>query len=246
MTAKDVEPIPGAPECALWPSLAERLPERVTPPPWDCRVAATVWLQRASADAPASLPAPLRSPPGASHRGQDGVRGEPPGPAYLTAGGFVAYADSPVGPYHEVFGGHVLRRGVAPRLHVAFMAVDSLASLAGGRRNWALPKTLGAFNGGTGGPIRAVGKGWWLATVVRPLGPAIPAAVTLTAAQVWPDGAVRIFRTAIRGRCRPARVEVDVDPGCSLAAWLLPGRHLAVQWVEARVVVPPPAPEGGG
>ena len=59
--------------------------------------------------------------------------------------GFVEYLDTPVGPYHEVLAGNLLWTGRLSVSQVPFIAVDSLASVAGGRANWALPKTMADF-----------------------------------------------------------------------------------------------------
>ena len=62
-------------------------------------------------------------------------------------GGMVRYLETPVGPYDEVLGMVGSRTGLRPWGSVAFMSVDSEPSLVGGRSNWAIPKTLGSFDG---------------------------------------------------------------------------------------------------
>jgi hypothetical protein len=64
-----------------------------------------------------------------------------------SAGALISYADTPVGPYHEVIGMVIVRHGARLLVHVPFIAVDSPTSLVGGRVNWALPKTLADFTG---------------------------------------------------------------------------------------------------
>jgi len=65
----------------------------------------------------------------------------------LGVGGMLRYRASPVGPYAEVWATPGIRVGRhGPELTIPFMAVDSLASLRGGRANWGLPKTLATFN----------------------------------------------------------------------------------------------------
>jgi hypothetical protein len=123
--------LPGVPESTLSDEVRGRLaageggpPE---PPPWSTRVEAVLWWHRARAVAPEVL-----SP---------ALRGLPTLP--LTVAALVRYLDSPVGSYVEVFASPVLvRRGPVPAISVPFIAVDSIASVAGGRAGWALPKSL--------------------------------------------------------------------------------------------------------
>ncbi|MHB8242684.1 MAG: acetoacetate decarboxylase family protein [Solirubrobacteraceae bacterium] len=61
-------------------------------------------------------------------------------------GAFLRYKEGPVGAYDELLAmPNVLLRDRRLSLHVPFIAVDSEASIAGGRGNWALPKTLAEF-----------------------------------------------------------------------------------------------------
>jgi hypothetical protein len=80
----------------------------------------------------------------------------------ITMGGLISYRRGPVERYGEVFGAPVMLRGGWLLSHVAFMAVDSERSIAGGRGNWALPKELATFEGdpGTPGVVTAAGEGW--------------------------------------------------------------------------------------
>ena len=68
----------------------------------------------------------------------------------LTAAALVAYHRGPVGPYAELLASPVVLADGAG--HVPFIAVDSPASVAGGRANWALPKDLAGFDGAPGAP----------------------------------------------------------------------------------------------
>jgi hypothetical protein len=148
------------------------------------------------------------------------------------AGALISYTDTPVGPYHEVIGLVTGRRGLRTVVHVPFIAVDSLASVVGGRANWALPKTLAIFTGEprdgsamrvTGDP--ADGSTWSIAATPARFGPWLPFAAPALASvvQVGPDGDLwRSFSTA-HGRIRPARVDVDVD-AASFAEWFPSGR----------------------
>lgn len=66
----------------------------------------------------------------------------------------VRYADSPVGPYDELLWLEPVKTrrggwwGWQPR--VQQIVVSSAASVAGGRRNWAIPKTLARFDWSAG------------------------------------------------------------------------------------------------
>ena len=77
-------------------------------------------------------------------------------------GAFVHYLDTPVGPYAEVLASPavLLRGGLLAAAHIPFIAVDSEASVRGGRENWALPKTLArfAFAGGRFGRRGRTGR----------------------------------------------------------------------------------------
>lgn len=208
--------LPGVPQSVLPAGL--QLPADTPPAPWRCRVEAVVWWHRAALGAAALLP--------------PGLRLGPP----LAVGAFVRYLDSPVGGYDEVLAcPHLLHRA---RLHVPFIAVDSLASLAGGRTHWSLPKTLADFTR-TGGQVRAEGVtagGWSVAATPYPAGPWLPLAGAAVDTQVDAAGQQSSSTTwaAVLGRF--ARVEVDSSAG--LAPWLLPGRHRGVV-LRGRVVVGP-------
>src|SRR3954453_22526314 len=112
----DPATVKGLPESTLRPEHLLALPTDVPAAPWSCRVRALIWWQRASAPAFDWLGRPIP----------------------LAVAGFVEYLDTPVGRYHEVLAGNLLRTGAIPAVHVPFIAVDSLASVAGGRANWAL------------------------------------------------------------------------------------------------------------
>lgn len=169
------------------------------PPPWDCRVEATVWVHRPVSGARDALPAYLL------HQ-----RAVP-----VAAGGLLRYVESPVGPYAEVVATPLLLAGRRPLGHVPFIAVDSVPSLHAGREHWALPKTLATF-----GPDGAVdGDGWRLRVHARPVGVAFPVVVPFTFTQA--PGARAGCR--FRGRVRLARVDVRGD---GLPGWLATGTHL--------------------
>jgi hypothetical protein len=201
-------------------------PPGVPAAPWTSTVEALLWVHRAAPAARAALPAQLARRAGLP----------------LTIGGLIAYLDGPVGPYDEIFGAPVMLRGVPLLSHVPFMAVNSAASVAGGRGNWALPKVLGTFSHerGDGRPpaVIARGEGWevGLTTVVRPR--PLPFAAAWRCAQVWPDGAVREFTVRMRGRARLARVGVRQQAPSALGEWLVAGRHLGVAISGVQHVTP--------
>ena len=169
-------------------------------PPWDCSVSAVVWWHRPGPGAHDDLP--------------PGSRPLLP----VTVGALLRYERSPVGPYSEVLGCPVLLRG-GGLVHttVPFIAVDSIASVAGGRAHWALPKVLAAFGPLPGG-TRVDGDGWQVHVRPTPVGPSLPVAARFSTTQ---DGRLSA-RSRVRGRARLARVRVD---GSGLPPWLRPGRH---------------------
>jgi hypothetical protein len=112
-----------------------------------------------------------------------------------------------------------------------FIAVDSPASVRGGRDNWALPKVLAELHGNPTQDhvLRADGEGWWVSARVRPArGPAIPLAFRTRIAQVFPDHSTRAARLTSQGRGRLALVDLDVDTRSSPRTWIKPGRHLGL------------------
>lgn len=197
------------------------------PAPWTCRCDALVWLHRASPAALGAVPRTLRARVGFA----------------LTVGAVVRYRSSPVGGYREVLACPALLRGVRPTLTVPFVGVDSLASLRGGRDNWALPKSPARVDGepADGRQVRAAGENWTVRAAVQANGPTVPLAVALWVTQVWPDGQPRRFLVTLRGRARCARARVDVVSEGDLAAWLEAGTHHGLLWRGARLRVHPPA-----
>jgi hypothetical protein len=219
--------VPGVPESALPDDLAAQLPQDTPAPPWHCRVEAVLWWHRASDAARGLLPAALR-----------------PGPP-VTVGAFVRYLSTPVGPYSEVLASPylvagALRSRVLARVHVPFIAVDSLPSVHGGRAHWDLPKALASFDG-----TSATGTGWAVRATARPVGPWLPAYGRLASSQVSAEGEVRSATTWTRARARYARVDVDVSSDGDLAGWLLPGRHSGLV-LRGRMVVGSASPDPSG
>lgn len=219
------------PECELLDGVAAQLPDRSAPAPWETRVQALLWFHRASPAAAAQLPAQLR-----------GERALP-----ITIGGFIRYLDTPVGPYSEVLASPLLlARPPLPAAFVPFIAVDSLASIHGGRANWALPKTLAAFEwsappeqlGTSAFRIRAEGthgpSSWSVDAAVAPRRRGLPVRFPLRDLQLTPDGRELDIPMTVRGRAQLATIELT-SRGPSLPQWLLSGRHQAVFLPAARM-----------
>jgi hypothetical protein len=124
---------------------------------------------------------------------------------------------------------------------VPFIAVDSPASVAGGRANWALPKLLAAFDGDVGRPgrVEVEGDGWAVAVRTRARPRRLPLLVAARCAQVWPDGAVHAFTVSMRGWMRVGSVEVEHLAGSLPARSLRRGRHPALLLEGTQVVSPP-------
>jgi hypothetical protein len=191
----------------------------VAPPaPWTLRVSGVAWVHRAVTDADRAHQPGLR------------VRRSVP----LTVAGLVAYAESPVGPYAEVWGAPTLvLRGWSPALAVPFMAVDSVASMEGGRANWALPKTLATFSGSS-----AAGEAWSLRARPASAGPRLPLLAAGRLVQVDEAGRELRARAVVHGVGRLARV--DVETAGDVAVWLRGGRHPGVLLERGTLVVGAP------
>lgn len=218
MTTTDPRPeltgVAGAPETHLSAALLATLPPNTAEAPWTVNCSAVVWSGRPSRAVRDALPAQLRG-----HR------------ALVVVGGMVRYLETPVGPYDEVFGIVMAQdRGARTFGHVAFMAVDSPASLVGGRTNWAMPKTLAAFSGGVGSgrTITATGQDttWQVLATPRVLGPAVPVRSKAVTRQQFPGERLGDSKLDARGKVRPALVDVRVTSDGPLASWLRPGKHL--------------------
>jgi hypothetical protein len=213
----DLLDLPGVPESVLPEVLLARLPTSTPAPPWDCRVRAVVWVQRAAAPLPTSSPWAGRVLP-------------------VTLGAVVDYLDSPVGRYREVFAGPLLRRRGRPTVHVPFMAVDSLPSVHGGRAHWGLPKSLAQFEGDVGaGDVTATGQGWSLALRTARRGVRVPMLARFDDDQVAGRAEV-----VVRGSGRATLVHVTAA-GPTLSGWVGTGTHLGMAG-RGRLVVAPPRP----
>lgn len=191
------------------------LPENTAPAPWTCDARAVVWYARGSAAATEALPPALRE--SASGLG--------------VVGGMVRYSKTPVGPYDEVFGLVGSRTGGQPWGSVAFMSVDSEASLVGGRTNWAMPKTVATFTGEVGGGRTMTATGadetsWCVTVTPTTYGPVLPMRSRGRCRQEFPGSRVGESLMRGKGRIRLAVVTVEVESDGPLPTWLRPGRHL--------------------
>lgn len=222
---RELTGLPGIAETALTEALVNRLPQNVAEAPWSVRCRAMMWLGRAGRSARAALPPALAG-----------------APALAVVGGFVRYAATPVGPYDEVLGLIASRAGRTPFGTVAFMSVDSEASLVGGRTNWAMPKTLASFRGDIGRRMVASGRDGWrwsVAAQATALGPEFPMRSSGLVRQEFPDRSLRESRLEFRGTARVAWVGVGVDSDAGLAGWLRPGGHIGLVISRAEFTLGP-------
>src|SRR4051794_12775194 len=117
LTASEVSGLVGVPETTLPSEVADALPMSTPGAPWRVQMSALLWRHRARPEAAGALPPMLTAKP----------KG-------LTNVGFVRYVETPVGAYSEVMAAPAsLRGGLLPRVHVPFIAVDSLPSVHAGR-----------------------------------------------------------------------------------------------------------------
>lgn len=223
MRAAELIAVPGVAESRLDDETAAALPAEAPAAPWDCTSTGIVWWGRASGVRTSSV--------------ADLVVGD--GKPVAAIGGMISYRTTPVGPYHEVFGGVALRRLRAVSVTIPFMAVDSHDSVVGGRQNWSLPKVPARF---TGEPAQrsmtATGDGWTVRVTARPIAPALPAPMNGRVVQRWPDGVIRSAMLGGRGRSRLAIVTVEVSSSGDLASWLRPGRHVGALMSDVRFALP--------
>jgi len=214
----DLAAVPGVPETQLPDELVSQLPANLAPAPWKVRGSAVVWWSRAGASARDALPEELAR----THK------------PVMVIGGFVRYADTPVGVYDEVFG-IVASKGPGGAKDVvstvAFMAVDSPTSLVGGRTNWSMPKTLAAFEGSPDAEMTGrstTDRAWTVTSRARALPFGITRSAKAVIRQVFPDGSLGDTAMQSGGRMRPAIIKVGVESEGPLPGWLKPGRRLGM------------------
>ncbi|MFN2559736.1 MAG: acetoacetate decarboxylase family protein [Jatrophihabitans sp.] len=226
MTPADLLAVPGVPESTFAPATSPDLPAVAPPAPWNCTSTGIVWLARGG-------------PRALAVAGREVARGAK---APVVIGGLISYASTPVGTYHEVFGGVALRTGRDVAVTIPFMAVDSRDSVVGGRQNWSLPKVLARFTGEpTELAMTAEGDGWTVRVTARPIAPKLPVKTTGRVVQAWPDGSVRSAVLTGKARSRPALVTVEVRSNGNLASWLRPGRHLGAVMTGTEFTLPDPS-----
>ena len=170
------------------------------------------------------------APPGALPAGIERL----PGPSLLVA---ARYREAPVGPYLELAVASPARIGARAGLCVTAMAVDSSESLSGGRSNWGFPKELSSLHW-TARPDRwSLGAdNLGLSVVASPRGPAVPVVAPVCCLQRRADGPV-LVPGWLRGRARPARVEVSVDIEAADPLPALAGRHRGLVVAGLRLVI---------
>jgi hypothetical protein len=103
---------------------------------------------------------------------------------------FVSYEETQVSPFDEIIGLVGLRQGWSVAAHIPFIAVDSAASVVGGRATWALPKTPATF---AGHPVReramrARHDEFEVTAQARAVGPALMARSRFTLVQAAAQG----------------------------------------------------------
>lgn len=226
MTPAELLAVPGVPESTFSRAASPDLPAEAPPAPWNCTSTGIVWLSRGG-------------PRALAVAGREVTRGAK---APVVIGGMISYASTPVGTYHEVFGGVALRTGRDVAVTIPFMAVDSRDSVVGGRQNWSLPKVLARFTGEPAGfAMTAEGDGWTVRVTARPIAPKLPVKTTGRVVQAWPDGSVRSAVLTGKARSRPALVTVEVRSHGNLASWLRPGRHLGAVMTGTEFTLPDPS-----
>ena len=220
----EVGALVGIPETRLAPDVAASLPDSTPGPPWRVRMSSLLWWHKPTDAAARVLPSPLRAKSGRA----------------MTTAGLIRYSKTPLGTYDEVIASPCsVEGGLLGRVHIPFIAVDSVPSIHGGRAHWALPKVPATFEWSGPREARVTGDGWWLSARVVATGMRIPLFGRSSVAQVRPGGRVGVSRLSMLGHGRVVTVEVDIDRDASYAAWLRPGRHRGVMATSARLTMGP-------
>ncbi|MFN2479411.1 MAG: acetoacetate decarboxylase family protein [Pseudonocardiaceae bacterium] len=212
--------LPGTPETALRHEDLATLPVSAPAAPWRVTAAALLWIDRPDARARAAIDAvvPKEVSAGAT--------------PIATVGAAIRYLRTPVGRYSEIIGAVVYRRGATMFTHVPFIAVDSAASVVGGRTNWGLPKTLASFDGqpAHGISMAATGGDWCVEATPTVHRLALPMVVPklLALVQLGPHGTVWSLRPSCYGVTRLARVDVRVTAAPTLSDWFPSGIRCGV------------------
>jgi hypothetical protein len=223
MTAPyDVRIAAGFPETVLPEAVAARLPASVAPAPWqtgDCQVVS--WLHELD-------PAALEAIPDAAR----------PGGAAIVAWALVRYGATPVGPYSEI-AATVMAGDPDGYGHIPFIAVDSEASVVGGRANWLFPKALADFDWSPDGrSVTVTGRepaspSWSISIAVTVAGEPTPLEIPSHIRQVSTTGVVGRVDGLMKGGLRSATVTVDGKADGPLATLLRVGEHGATVMADA-------------
>jgi hypothetical protein len=165
------------------------------------------------------------------------------GPRGRTLGGIVLarYGSGSTLEYHElvVFSGFARARARVGFV-VSYIAVDSPASLAGGREIWGLPKRLAEFTWAPGRIAVAVDGVEVLRARVRRRGGHVPLAGV---APFFGELDRRPVHTVARGRLRaaPALVDIAVPAGSPLDGLGVSGRRAGLHAAGLVLLVPAPS-----
>jgi hypothetical protein len=227
----------GTPETALPNEDLVALPPSAPPAPWRVTAAAMLWTGRPDERARAAIDAvvPKEVSAGAT--------------PIVTVGALIRYLCTPVGRYREVLGAVVYRRGATVFTHIPFIAVDSPASVVGGRSNWALPKTLASFDGqpADGTSMAANGDDWRVAATptARLLTVPMLAPKILALVQLGPHGTVWSVRPSSYGVTRLARIDVRVMGAPTVADWFPAGSRRGTLTPWLTMVLGPAAGRAG-
>lgn len=157
-----------------------------------------------------------------------------PGPVLIMA---ACYTSSPVGPYLELAIGEPARLGMRPGWCITTMVADSAESRMGGKLNWGFPKQLGSLVWNSDGAERELR--WVERDVVirgRVMGLPLPMLLPVRTVQRRGDGPV-VVPGRLRGRARPASVEVDAPEDDAL--FPLAGRHPGLHVAGMHLMVRP-------
>jgi len=201
----------GPPETALRREDVATLPASAPAAPWRVTARALFWTDRPDDRARSALEAVVPE--------EVSVGATP----IATLGALIQYLDTPVGRYSEIMGAVVYRRGRTVFTHIPFIAVDSPASVVGGRTNWALPKTLASFDGQPANriPMTATGGDWCVEATPTAGRLAVPLLLPklLALVQLGPHRTVWSVRPSGYGIARPARADVRVTAQPTLRDW---------------------------
>jgi len=207
--------LPGPPETALRREDLANLPASAPAAPWRVTARALFWTDRPDARARCAIEAVVPEEISADAT------------PIATMGALIRYLETPVGRYSEIMGVVFYRRRGTVFTHIPFIAVDSPASVVGGRTNWALPKTLASFDGQPAHhtPMIASGGDWRVEATPTTRRLAVPLLLPklLTLVQLSPHRTVWSVRPSGYGMVWPARADVRVTAQPTLRDWFPSG-----------------------